>query len=298
MTSSHHNSLDLSERVERREVLPGQLIAWWLGGAGFIFKTSHGTQLFIDPYLSDIVNEIFNQGRAFPPPLTAEQSRPDVLLCTHWHEDHLDPASVPIMARKNPQASLLMPPSAMARTLSWGVPRRQITPLKAGQSITVKDIKILPVPARHNPGVEGWEVPDAVSLILEIDGLKIFFSGDTEYDTGLRKLKPFGIQAAFLCINGVGGNMNAYEAALLAWQLGATTLVPMHHYLWANARSGDEATLDPRLLQTTYSNLGGHGRVVIPVIGEEIVLGPVRRPTKALPKPARKPQSGVKKTRS
>ena len=133
---------------------------------------------------------------------------------------------------------------------------------------------------------------------VEIDGLKIFFSGDTEYDTSLRKLKPFGIQAAFLCINGVGGNMNAYEAALLGWQLGATTLVPMHHYLWQNVSGGDEATLDPRLLETTYSNLGGNGRVIAPVIGQEIVLGRVRRPTRASSKPARNTQSGIKKPRS
>jgi len=262
----------LSERVRQRNVLPGQVIAWWLGGAGFIFKTSHGTQLYIDPYLSDVVNEIFGQQRAFPPPLTSEEARPDVLICTHWHEDHLDPASIPIIARKNPAALLLMPPSALARAVSWGVPRRQITTLKAGQSLTVRDIKISAVAARHNAGVEGWEVHDAVCLILEIDEIKIFFSGDTEYDTSLRKLKPLGVHVAFLCINGTGGNMNAYEAALLGWQLGATTLVPMHHYLWQNISSDDEATLDPRLLQSTYGKLGGQGRVIVPVVGEEIIL--------------------------
>ena len=263
---------DLSERVRVRIVPTGHVIAWWLGGAGFIFKTAAGTQLYVDPYLSDIVNDIFGQARAFPAPIPAEDAQPDLLICTHWHEDHLDPGSVPVIAKNNPSAQFMMPATAMARALSWGVPRNQITTLKAGQCLSFQDIRVSAVAARHNAGVEGWEVYDGVCLILEIDGIKIFFSGDTEYDTSLRKLRPVGVQVAFLCINGVGGNMNAHEAALLGWQLGAHTLVPMHHYLWKSNVASDEATLDPQLLQDTYLKLGGQGRVIIPVVGQEIVF--------------------------
>ncbi len=265
----------LPERIRQRTVPPGQVVAWWLGGAGFVFKTSQGTQLYADPYLSDVVNDIFGQQRAFPPPLTADQACPDVLICTHWHEDHLDPGSIPIIARNNPTALLLMPPSALARAVSWGVPRRQITTLKAGQTLGIKDITISAVAARHNAGVEGWEVSDGVCLILEIDGMKIFFSGDTEYDTSLRNLRKLDFDSAFLSINGVGGNMNAHEAALLAWHWGVGTVVPMHHYLWKNPAACAEATLDPRLLESTYLKLGGIGQVIAPIVGEEIVLGQI-----------------------
>jgi len=270
--SAAPSTANLSERLRQRTVPSNQVIAWWLGGAGFIFKTSAGTQLYIDPYLSDVVNDIFGQPRAFPPPLAAEEARPDFLICTHWHEDHLDPGSIPIIARNHPSARLLMPPSALARAVSWGVPRNRITPLKAGQTLKLGDVGITTLASRHNAGLEGWEVVDGLCLILEIAGLKIFFSGDTEYDTTLRRLRTAGIQVAFLCINGVGGNMNAHEGALLGWQLGASTLVPMHHYLWKNATGGDEATLDPRLLETTYRNLGGQGCVIMPEVGGEIVL--------------------------
>ena len=266
------NVRNLHESVHRREVRPGQVVAWWLGGAGFIFKTPQGTQLFIDPYLSDAVNAIFGQERAFPPPLTPEQARPDVLICTHWHEDHLDPDALPIIARTNPAAQLLMPPSALARAVSWGVPRSQITVLKAGQSINVRDLHLTAVAARHNAGVEGWEVSDGLCLILEMNGIKIFFSGDTEYDTSLRNLKLPGLHAAFLSMNGVGGNMNAHEAALLAWHWGAQIVVPMHHYLWRHPKPSDDATLDPGQLASTYTRLGGTGKVLPPVVGEEIVL--------------------------
>lgn len=266
------STASLSERLRQRTVAPSEVVAWWLGGAGFVFKTSSGTQIYVDPYLSDVVNDIFGQPRAFPTLVTAEEARPDILVCTHWHEDHLDPSSVPVIARNNPSAPLLMPPSAMARAVSWGVPRRQIVPFKAGETKTFGSLGISAIAARHHAGVEGWEVVDGLCLILQIDGLKIFFSGDTEYDTSLRRLSRSGFHAAFLCINGVGRNMNAHEAALLAWQFGVSTIVPMHHLLWKNPAPNDEATLDPQVLADTYRNLGGKGRVIAPVLGEEIVL--------------------------
>jgi L-ascorbate metabolism protein UlaG (beta-lactamase superfamily) len=36
------------------------------------------------------------------------------------------------------------------------------------------------------------------------------------------------------CINGGGGNLNAHEAALLAWQLKARLVVPMHYGMWSD----------------------------------------------------------------
>jgi L-ascorbate metabolism protein UlaG (beta-lactamase superfamily) len=121
----------------------------------------------------------------------------------------------------------MMPASAMARALSWGVPRNQITTLKAGQCLSFQDIAVSAVAARHNAGVEGWEVHDGVCLILEIEGIKIFFSGDTEYDTSLRKLGQW-VLVAFPVHQWSRRKYECSEAALLGWQLGAQTLVPMH----------------------------------------------------------------------
>ncbi len=81
------------------------------------------------------------------------------------------------------------------------------------------DISATAVPARfHDGGIAGWEVPDAIGVVVESQGLKVYHCGDTEYDIRLRMLKAQKFDAAILCINGVSGNMDAYEAALLAWQ--------------------------------------------------------------------------------
>ena len=84
---------ELASRIAQRTVPPGKVAAWWLGGSGFVFKTPAGAQVYVDPYLSDVVNAIFGMARAFPAPLRPEEVRPDVIISTHWHEDHLDPGA-------------------------------------------------------------------------------------------------------------------------------------------------------------------------------------------------------------
>ena len=215
------------------------------------------------------MNDIFGVGRAFPTPIEPEAVRADFVISTHWHEDHLDPASIPIIARQNPEARLIMPPTAMARALSWGVRRDRIMPLRHGESLDLNGAKITAVPARHEPGIPGWDVPDAMGIMLEADGIIFYHSGDTEYDLRLRALKSWKPDVATVCINGVSGNMDAHEAALLVWQLGARTVIPHHHYIWDQPDPG-EATLDPRLFEATYRKLGGTGNVILPEVGREM----------------------------
>lgn len=258
----------LVDRIAKGEVPQGSVMAWWLGGSGFVLKTSEGTQIYIDPYLSDSVKGIFGQARAFPAPIEPDEARPSVVISSHWHEDHLDPGTIPVIARHSPRTRFVMPPSAMSRALGWGVQRERVVTLTTGQSTQIGDVTIAHAPARHVVGTPGWEVPDAMGIILKVQGLEIYHTGDTEYDVRLRLLRSRRFDACMLCINGVGGNMNAHEAALLAFQLDCGLVVPMHHYLWASNPDGDEATLDPAVFAQTYSNLGGRGRMLTPRIGQ------------------------------
>ena len=263
----------LASRVDASAAGAGRVAAWWLGGSGFIFKTAAGKQIWIDPYLSDAVFTIFGVKRAFPAPITVAEASPDVIISTHWHEDHLDPGSIPELARRRPDAKFVMPPSAMARALSWGVPKGQIVPLSHGQTERLAGAAITAVPARHEPNIPGWEVPDAMGVILEIDGIRIYHTGDTEYDLRLRRLRGQAFALATFCINGVSGNMNAHEAALLAWHLNVKTVIPHHHLIWAKDTVDPEETLNPKLFEETYRKLGGKARVILPEVGAGFQIG-------------------------
>ena len=262
----------LVQRIAAKTVDTGHVACWWVGGSGFVFKTPKGTIIYLDPYLSDAVKDIFGAERAFAPPIDPQEVRADAVISTHWHEDHLDPGSIPIIARNNPDAKFIMPPSATSHALSWGVRRPQTVALKWGETVQVKDVSLEATPARHEAGIPGWEVPDAMGVLLQSEQLTIYHSGDTEYDVRLRRLKIKKPDVAFLCINGITGNMDAHEAALLAWQLGVNVAVPIHHFLWAVTTGTEEETLDPTLFVNTYAHLGGQGRSVLPQVGEEIDL--------------------------
>lgn len=262
---------DLKNELAQIQVESGTVRAWWLGGTGFIFKTAAGTQIYVDPYLSNAVAGIFGQERGFPPPIALEDTRPDLVISTHFHEDHLDPGGLPIIARVS-NAVFMCPPTALSRLLGWGVPRNRALSLERGQSREFRDVKITGVYARHEAGTPGWETPDAIGLFLDFDRLRVYHSGDTEYDVKLRALMHQHIDIAMLVINGTRGNMNAHEAALLAWHLQPRIAIPMHHILWKDPASNSEATLDPALFERTYQKLGGAGQIHSLQVGESIVL--------------------------
>src|SRR5204863_8525740 len=138
----------LAQTIAATQVAPGTVMAWWLGGNGFVFKTPAGAQIYVDPYFTNCVSQIFGIERAFPPPIPVEEARPDLLIATHWHEDHLDPEGIPLVA-KHSQTRFLAPPSCVSRMLGWLVPRDRITGLKVGETHEFRDVKITATPARH-----------------------------------------------------------------------------------------------------------------------------------------------------
>jgi L-ascorbate 6-phosphate lactonase len=261
-------SAPLAAQIAAARPAAGSLAAWWLGGSGFIFKTPAGRQVWIDPYLSDVVKTMFGVARAFPPPITAAEAAPDFVISTHWHEDHLDPGCIPELARRRPDAKFIMSPGAMAHAVSWGLSPRQITTLVPGQTLDLGDVKLTAIVARHEAGVPGWEVPDAFGVILDFGGVRVFHTGDTDYDARIhRAVAATPLALATLCINGSVGNMNAHEAALLAWHLDAGTLIPHHHLLWSREKIPAYETLDPNLFAETYRKLGGAANVILPTVG-------------------------------
>lgn len=268
--------MSLKDELAQTQVRPGTVAAWWLGGTGFIFKTPAGTQIYIDPYLSNSVAPIFGQERGFPAPIALEDVRPDLVIATHFHEDHLDPGGLPIIARVS-DALFMCPPTSLSRLVGWGVSPKRVLSLERGQSREFRDVKINAVYARHLANVPGWETPDAIGVIFDFDGLRVYHSGDTEYDVKLRALMHDHIDVAMLVINGTGGNMNAHEAALLAWTLDVRLAIPMHHILWKDPAPNPEATLDPALFEQTYHKLGGTGQIRSLQVGERIMLSAERR---------------------
>lgn len=262
------NATDLWQEIERTCPRQGTIVLWWLYQAGVVVKTPAGATVLIDPYLSDAVTRSYGLPRAVPPPLTPDISDADALLATHSHEDHLDPDSIaPFLSHQ--KMRFIGPPMAADKVLASGIDATRTTSVRRGDAVTVRDLSVHVVHARHMFGLE--PTPDAVGYVLECGGVRIYHSGDTEYDSEI-VADTRGVTAALICINGTTGNMNAHEAAMLAWQQDAKVAIPFHYGLWHDPDYGEGATLDPQLFARTYRRLAPAGKVRVLQPAEPVVF--------------------------
>jgi L-ascorbate 6-phosphate lactonase len=235
----------------------------WLGQGGYAVRAPSGEVLLIDAYLSDYVEDELGNRRIVAPPTPLDEIEADVVVATHWHPDHQDPPTVRSIAARCPHAVFAGPTECTSRYAGWRIEPERIRTLDEGDAVQVGPFGLRGGFARHE--VRGWLSEDAVSVFIEVAGVRILHSGDTEYDQRLRPLAdawgPFDV--GLFVINGVGGCMNVYEAALLAHQMRPAVAVPMHYGMWSAEGYGPGATLDPGVFVEYCRRLGGPDTHVI-----------------------------------
>lgn len=259
----------LAPRIARMRVRSGTVACAWLGQAGYLMKMPSGLTVMIDPYFSDECERLEGLKRMFPPPITVDEFQPDLLLASHGHLDHFDEPTIRAFASAG-RTMLIAPPSCTSRATSLGWPASKLRALRPGKSATKGGCHVTATFARHT-------LPDTIGFLIAIEGLRLWHSGDTEYDEHLRALATQKLDVAFICINGGGGNMNAREAALLAWQLKPRVVVPMHHGLWKDEDyryhgAAPDATTDPKIFKSTLAKLNARIRVKELEVGVRVVL--------------------------
>ena len=250
---------NLWEEIESTDVSPGTLVMWWLYQSGVIFKSSGGTVIAVDPYLSDSVTRSYGLPRNVTAPIDPAEVELDALLATHSHEDHLDPDSI-VAFLSHDRTTFIGPPMAIDKVVSSGVDSSRTTSVVRGDTRKIGDIVVRVVHARHEFGLE--PTPDAVGYVIESDGISVYHSGDTEYDSEIIA-DTRGVTASLISINGTTGNMNVHEAAMLAWQQGASLAIPFHYGLWRDVDYGEGATLDPQQFVDTLHRLDPDARTLV-----------------------------------
>ena len=245
--------------VARRDKAP---TLKWLGQSGLEITAPDGATCLIDPYLSDWCGRFSANPRVPPIALDPAKAKPTVLITSHWHDDHLDPEAVPIIARMSPETVFVGPPSCAIRCRWWGAAAERVVALGRGEWVTVGGFRVTAGFARHD--VPGMLAEDAISITLEVAGRRIFHSGDTEYDSRIRAVRELGaIDIGLFVINGTGGNMNVREAAFLAAELDVGLAIPIHYGMWQPEKYGPGATLDPHeFTQRFHALTGRNGRVL------------------------------------
>jgi L-ascorbate metabolism protein UlaG (beta-lactamase superfamily) len=186
----------------------GDLVITPVEHASFAMKWN-GKTIFVDPTKG---------GDAWK-----EFGKPDMILVTDIHGDHLDPKT--LTAVRAPD-SLLIVPAAVAEKL--GPDKGSAKILNNGETTKVGDIMIEAVPMynltaeRKNFHTKGR----GNGYVLTIGGKRLYISGDTEDIPEMRALKD--IDAAFICMN-LPYTMDVEHAAKAVLAFKPKIVYPYHY---------------------------------------------------------------------
>ena len=93
----------------------------WLTQAGLLFDNGN-IRVMVDPYLTDSVGEVDpKKHRRIPADEKYFEVRPDVIVVTHDHLDHLDPATLEVfLSREDKPITVLAPEAAYLKLRRYG----------------------------------------------------------------------------------------------------------------------------------------------------------------------------------
>ena len=217
------------------EVPRDSLALWWLGQAGFVFKTPAGKVVYLDPYLSDAVERLFGFKRLSLPPIAAEEVQADWIVLTHEHGDHLDQDALPIIARNNPACRIAAPAGCATGLAEVGIEPARHLVMEPRRQYDLDGVAIHTAPADH-----GDFSATALCLALDFGGIRVFCTGDTTFR--LQLFQPMAVSPPDVllpCINGVFGNMGHVDAAMLAREVRPRYAIPCHFWTFAEHGAGD-----------------------------------------------------------
>jgi L-ascorbate metabolism protein UlaG (beta-lactamase superfamily) len=215
---------------------------WWLGQSGFLIKSSAGC-LLLDPYLSDSLTKKYAQSDKPHERMTELAIQPelldmvDVVTSSHNHTDHLDAETLCPLMRVN-QGLQLVVPEANRQFVSQRLGCDPQWPLGLidGQEVRAGGYTVHGIASAHDEVARDDQGrPLYMGYVIEFGPYRVYHSGDTLWHADLvSQLSGFAIDLALLPINGrlprrrVAGNLWGQEAAALANDIGARTVVPCH----------------------------------------------------------------------
>ncbi len=209
--------------ADTREGDPGARITY-LGHSTVAIEAA-GTCLLTDPLLRGHLFGLLRRRSPLTPIGPAE--RPDAVLISHLHHDHLDLRSLRRLRAGTP---IVAPPGSRRFLERRGF--AEVVEMSPGDSLPLGDLRVRAVPARHGSGGRpGAGKSGAIGYVIEA-GARIYFAGDTELFEEMRAIDE-GLDLALLPVWGWGprlgpGHLDPVTAAESLRMLRPRVAVPIH----------------------------------------------------------------------
>jgi len=192
----------------------------FLGHSAFLFRTSTGKRVLVDPWLetNPTCPDQFKRVREL-----------DLMLLTHGHRDHVADA-IPV-ARAT--GALAIAPYELSLWLQEkGL--KHVSGMNPGGTLSIMGMSIAMVPAVHSSSIDEGGAPRyagvAAGYVIRFEhGLTVYYAGDTALFSDMRVIgELYRPSIAFLPIGDVYTMGPAHAATACAW-LGVKNVDPMHY---------------------------------------------------------------------
>lgn len=269
---------ELAAELAAHRSAPDDLTFWWLGQQSYVVDMD-GRRLYLDPYLDP------HPARLVPPLLTtADLAAASLVFGTHDHEDHIDRASWPAIARLAPACRFVVPALLVPRlAVDLGIDPARFVGIDDGATTAIDGLEITGIAAAHEclaPDPRTGQHPH-LGFVIRAGGRSLYHAGDTcVYEGLLTALCHHAPELLFLPINGrcaerfrrnCMGNMTWQEAVDLAGALRPRLAVPGH---WDMFQGNTE---DPQRFADYLAAKHPGVACRIPVHGERVTLPPAFR---------------------
>lgn len=174
------------------------LKAIWLGHSTILLNINN-KRVLIDPVFSNSAAPVSFMAKRFQPPVVALEELPkiDYILISHDHYDHLDMETINFF--KDKDLKFITPLGVGSHLRGWGVDSTKIIEKDWWESFTENDLEFIATPAQHFSGRDGIHDNETLwaSWVLKSKEHKVYFSGDSGYDTHFKtigdKYGPFDV---------------------------------------------------------------------------------------------------------
>ena len=203
----------------------------WLGQAGLLFENEN-IKIIVDPYLSDSCRKLSSLNvRRVPVNEEWFDVKPDMIICTHNHMDHLDPETLVRYLKEDSGITVLCTVNGFSEARKFKGNNNYVS-MEPGCEWSEKGVRISAVKAIHSEAT-------AIGIIIDDGCKKYYVTGDTLFNKYIFDEIPNDIYALFLPINGVGNNMNMEDAARFAETVNAEKVIPLHWGLFDDINPED-----------------------------------------------------------